>query len=460
MAPSGLEVSAGLEYEVLVACPPLRPNDIQNQDAKQDPRVYSSDWTELKRQCLLDLESELGHLIAKEQERGEESDSLEELRRQRKNVQFISVDRMENINATQLAIARSLKNKGLPVCYTIGNPLGGQYGQPYDLYHFLSKPDQLDKSIPEWANCFTVKTDSTVLPKPADVYDKNEFEWAPIEVATPVFRGDVSQIGSYEIPLLCATLRDELLSWVNRSYDLHIHMSPMRGSLDLQTAKKLVIIIWLLEPTLYELTELNQDRRDDFQHKPITIHSMIARLDGYEYAVENAAEAASLLPQELHRFVQRQSREDIHKVYQLAHVFDAADIASLRRMIVGTNQQRLAINFRDFAFDGLSHDGGDGDGNRNRRPYSATIEFRFFTPTRDETYSRMCIRVAAAIFAMAGLESDPYRRKLSEIVRRLTGKKPGRWRDLLDVLDLGSEATAWENAKKQHCIDPRHPCTP
>lgn len=296
MEPSGLEVSLGLEYEILVACPPLRPNEVRKQEAEQEPRVYSANWLELKHQCLLHLESELGHLIAKEQERGETSDFLGELRRQQKNVQFISPGRMENINATQLAIATSLKNKGLPVCYTIGNPLGGQYGQPYDLYHFLSKPDQLDKSIPEWANCFTVKTDSTVLPKPADVYDKNEFEWAPIEVATPVFRGDVSQIGSSEILLLCATFREEFLSWVNRSYDLHIHMSPMRGSLELQTAKKLVIIIWLLEPTLYELTELNQDRRDDFQHKPITIHSMIARLDGYEGTVENTAEAASLLP--------------------------------------------------------------------------------------------------------------------------------------------------------------------
>lgn len=137
-------------------------------------------------------------------------------------------------------------------------------------------------------------------------------------------------------------------------------------------------------------------------------------------------------------------------------MFDADDIASLRRMIVGTNQQRLAINFRDFAFD----EPPDGDGSGDRRPYSATIEFRFFTPTRDEAYSRMCIRVAAAIFALAGLESDPYRQKLSEIVRRLAGKKPGRWRDLLDILGLGSEAAAWENAQKQHCIDPRKPGTP
>ncbi len=299
-------------------------------------------------------------------------------------------------------------------------------------------------------------TDSTVLPKPGDVYDRGEFEWAPIEVATPVFRGDVSRAGSSEIERLCATLQGDFLSWTNRSCDLHVHMSPAAGVLDLQTARRLVAVVWLLEPTLYTLAELNQDRRGNFQHKPVTIHSMIARGDGYDGPAADVAEAERLLPDALHGFLRERRRDDIYRAYQLARVCDAPDIPGLRRMIVGTNGQRLAITFREFEPEPEGHHHREGQRDSWR---STTAEFRFFTPTRDAAYSRMCIRVAAAIFAVA-TEPDPdrYRRKLGEVVRRLD-RKPDRWRELLDMLGLGAEVAAWESVPKQHCFDPRKPCS-
>ncbi|EMR63998.1 hypothetical protein UCREL1_9040 [Eutypa lata UCREL1] len=205
-------------------------------------------------------------------------------------------------------------------------------------------------------------------------------------------------------------------------------MSPINRPLDLEMAKKLVVIVWLVEPTLCALAELNQNKHDDFHHKPIMIHSMNARHDGYDGPAKKHA----------------------YKAYQLARVCDATDIPSLRRMILGTSQQRLGIDFREF-----EPSSATTMKRENHRPYSATIEFRFFTPTRDPDYSRMCIKVAAAIFALAaGPDHGLYRRKPDEILERID-RKTDRWRELLDILGLGSEVPAWENAKKQHCENPK-----
>lgn len=227
-------------------------------------------------------------------------------------------------------------------------------------------------------------------------------------------------------------------------------MSPINRPLDLETAKKLVVIVWLVEPTLCALAELNQNKHDDFHHKPIMIHSMNARHDGYDGPAKNVTEATSLLPAALHEFLPTQVHKDAYKAYQLARVCDATDIPSLRRMILGTSQQRLGIDFPEF-----EPSSATTMKRENHRPYSATIEFRFFTPTRDPDYSRMCIKVAAAIFALAaGPDHGLYRRKPDEILERID-RKTDRWRELLDILGLGSEVPAWENAKKQHCENPK-----
>lgn len=211
MEEPSIKVSFDLEYEILVACSPLLPRDACERGTGV-PIIGSYDWMGHKRQCLLDLKSELERLIAEELERDDKSTNLEELRRYHRNIKFISSDRMENINATQLAIAQCLQNKNLPASYTIGNLLDDQDGQSLDLYHFLSRPEHIYTSIPEWANCFCVQTDSTILPKSLEKYKNTQVEWASIEVSTPVFRSDASHVGSSEIQKLCATLRDEFLS--------------------------------------------------------------------------------------------------------------------------------------------------------------------------------------------------------------------------------------------------------
>ncbi|CAM1505765.1 Fc.00g114020.m01.CDS01 [Cosmosporella sp. VM-42] len=260
------------------------------------------------------------------------------------------------------------------------------------------------------------------------------FNWFATEINSPIFLGTAEfDQGLPKLRQILASLRENLKIWMNSKCGLHIHVGDGGKELNLDVAKRVVSLVYLLEkPLLFDLC--HSTRRTSSHAAMISTESRIAK-EQWPGLTELEGEGAELVKKlrDLQQCLKSRPQATSKNINAIHRIWAEPTISSLRAALrkhnhAGGPSSRCALNISEFN----------------------TIEFRYPEATFDTDLINRWALLVRHIFAIAMREPSKFADVLERVYEMITRNSPPGWAAQLAAIGFNVHCDSWRDRMNKY----------
>ncbi|XP_044716070.1 putative amidoligase enzyme domain-containing protein [Hirsutella rhossiliensis] len=264
-------------------------------------------------------------------------------------------------------------------------------------------------------------------------------DWHTIEINSQII-SDQAELdeGLPTVKKALASIQNNVKVWLNDECGFHVHVSPLRGKLDIAVTRRMAALVLLMERRF--LLKLCHPCRQNSPHtRPISTDSVFA----VNASASPEAPLASSLEGNLlgtFRAKARGRSSDEPSIFRmLCAIFSTADIKSIGR---GLRLPRIGS-------------GSLLDGNRGAIAVSTydTVEMRYPEASFDVEFLSLWVDLSRRVFAFASAPDDEYGKKLLEFYDMATADIELGWIHWLKAVGLDERADFCKKHINRYRVD-------